>query len=77
MTEGTTDAPLKYLEPTPESGDKYVNADVMLPHGRTLSRVQVIGGNSDADGNPICKSNENTILYSHLYRVDFEDGEVT
>ena len=38
MTEVTSDAPEKDLGPNPEAGDNYVNVDVVLPHGGTLSR---------------------------------------
>ena len=76
-TEGTLDAPDKDLEPTPEVGDNYVNTDFMLPRGSTLSRGRVIECKSDADGKPVGRSNDNPILYSRHYLVDFEDGEVT
>ena len=65
------------LEPTPEVGDKHVYIGVILPYGRTLSRVRVIEHKCDTDGNPIGKANYNPILYSHHYLVYFEDVEVT
>ena len=77
MTEGTTGAPEKDLEPTPECGNKYVNKYVMLTCGGTLSRGQIIEQNRDDDGNPVGRANENTILDSLNYLVDFEYGEVT
>ena len=57
MTEGTLDAPDEDLEPTPEAGDKYVNTDVMLPHGGTLLRGRVIECKRDDNGNPVGRSN--------------------
>ena len=42
IADRTPNAPEEELEPTPEAGDKYVNADVMLPRGGNLSRGQVI-----------------------------------
>ena len=77
MTEGTTVAPEKDLDPTPECGNKYVNAYVMLPREGTLSRVRIIERNRDDDGNTVGRANENTILDSLNYLVDFEYGEVT
>ena len=77
MTDGTPDAPDKYLKPTPESGDNYVNADIMLPRCVTISRGQVIERKCDADGNPVERSNDNPILDSRHYLVQIEYGEVT
>ena len=76
VTKGTPDAPEKDLEPTPKAGDKYMNADVMLIRGGTISMVQVIECNFDDNGNYIGQANDNTIIDSHHYMVQFEDGEV-
>lgn len=65
------------LEPTPEAGDRLINADVLLPRGSTLARGRVIERKRDADGNPIGRAHNNPILDSRQYRVEFDDGEVT
>ena len=73
--EGTADEP--DLEPTPELGDNYLNADVMLPLGDSLARGRVIARKRDSDGTPIGRANDNPILDSRQYAVEFDDGQVT
>ncbi|KAL7523565.1 hypothetical protein ACHAXR_000992, partial [Thalassiosira sp. AJA248-18] len=75
--EGTPDAPDEELEPTPEVGDNYVGVDIMLPRGSTMARGRVIGRKHDADGNVIGRANDNAVLDTREYRVEFADGEVT
>ena len=78
--EGTADevpTPESDLEPTPELGDQYINADVLFPRGGSLARGRVIERKRDSDGNPIGRANANPILDSRHYNVEFEDGEVT
>ena len=71
------DAPDEELEPTPEAGDRYVNADLLLPRGDTLARGRVIGRKRDADGNTVGRAHDNPILDTRQYLVEFNDGEVT
>ena len=61
----------------PEAGDNYVSAYVMLPHGGTLSMGRVIERKRYADGKPVGRANNNSILDSRDYLVYFEDVEVT
>ena len=61
--------------PTPEAGDNYVNASLMLPRGNSLVRGTVIG-RKRARGNPIGNANANPIMDSRVYRVEFDDGDV-
>ena len=49
----------------------------MFPCGGTLSRGRVIECKRDFDGNLVGQANENPIVDSRHYLVDFEDGEVT
>ena len=42
-----------------------------------MARGQVIHQKHDANGNPTGRSNENTILDTHLYEVEFSGGEIT
>ena len=62
--------------PTPEVGDNYVNASLMLPRGNSLARGTVIGRKRDACGDPIGNANANPIKDSRVYRVEFDDGDV-
>ena len=73
MTKETADVTDKDLDPTPETGDKFLNADVMLRCGVTISRVLVIECKRDADGKHVGKSNDKPILDPRHYLVDFED----
>ena len=62
--------------PTPEAGDNYVNASLMLPRGNSLARGTVIGRKRDSRGDPIGNANANPIKDSRVYRVEFDDGDV-
>ena len=53
-----------------------MNAYIMLPRGGTISMGPVIERKCDADGKFVGRSNENTILYSRRYLVEFEYVEV-
>ena len=64
-------------EVTPEWGDQYVNAEILLPRWDKMARGQVICQKHDANGNPIGRSNQNPILDTHLYEVEFPGGEMT
>jgi hypothetical protein len=69
--------PPEELEPTPETGDNYVGVDILLPQGDSLARGRVVSRKRDADGNPIGHANDNAILDTRRYCVEFDDGEVT
>jgi hypothetical protein len=62
--------------PTPEADDNYVNVSLMLPRDNSLARGTVIGQKRDARGGPIGNTNANPIMYSRIYRVEFDDGDV-
>ncbi len=64
-------------EVTPEVGDEYVHASVMLPRGSQLMRGTVKACKWDLDGNPIGWQSDNPILDTWLYDVEFPNGEVT
>ena len=70
--EGTPD---EVLPPTPEVGDNYVGADLMLPRGQGVARCRVVKRSRDNDGQPIGRANDNLILDTREYVVEFEDGE--
>ena len=65
------------LEPTPEAGDNYLTARVMIPRGSSLARESVIGRKRDANDNLVGHANANPILDTRTYLVRFDDGEVT
>eukprot|EP00804_Cyclotella_cryptica_P009101 CCRYP_003177-RA/>CCRYP_003177-RA protein AED:0.23 eAED:0.23 QI:0/0/0/1/1/1/2/0/629 len=71
------DPPDEELDATPEIGDNYVNTEVMLPRGDHMARGKVIRRKRDAEGNPIGRANNNPILDTRQYEVQFADGEVT
>ena len=62
--------------PTPEAGDNYVNASLMLPRGNSLAHGTVIGRKRDARGDPIGNANANPIMDSRVYCVEFDDGDI-
>ena len=62
--------------PTSKVNDDYINASVMLPTRNSYSRGKFIGRKRDADGNSIGRKNDNPILYTSEYCVEFDDGEV-
>jgi hypothetical protein len=55
--------------PTPEAGDNYANAPLMLPRGNSLARRTVIGRKRDARGDPIGNANANPIMDLRIYCV--------
>jgi hypothetical protein len=59
--------------PTPEAGDNYVNASLMLPRGNSLARGTVIGRKRDSRGDPIGNANTNPIMDSRVYCVEFDE----
>eukprot|EP00804_Cyclotella_cryptica_P002927 CCRYP_013278-RA/>CCRYP_013278-RA protein AED:0.25 eAED:0.29 QI:0/0/0/1/1/1/2/0/233 len=71
------DPPDEELDATPEVGDSYVNTEVMLSRGDCMARGKVVRQKRDAEGNPIGRANNNPILDTRQYEVQFADGEVT
>jgi len=61
-------------EPTPEEADEYLTMQVLLPRGDGYQRATVAHRKRDADGNPIGIRNNNPILDTRVYEVEFEDG---
>jgi hypothetical protein len=49
-------------EITPEMGDNYLSAKIMLHHGGTMVKGRVAARKHDRDGNPIGLANVNPIL---------------
>ena len=65
------------LEVTPKAHDNYVDIDLFIPKGGTMSRGHVTARKRDAYGNPKGRANDNPILDTREYTVTFEDGDVT
>ena len=63
--------------PTTDASDNYVNDNVMLPLGKSLSRGLVVERKHDAEGNVMGRANDNTIRDTCQYVVKFDSGEVT
>jgi hypothetical protein len=61
-------------EYTPETFDKYISAEVMLPVGGDLKRAKVTARKQDDNGNPVGLAHNNPILDTRLYEVEFPDG---
>ena len=59
-----------------ETYDKYLLAEVMLPKGDTLVTGHVIHCKHDHGGHLIGEQNNNPILVTHVYEVQFPDGHV-
>ncbi len=64
-------------EVTPKSGDKYIQASIMIPRGNTFTCGTVVSCKRNAEGNIIGHAHDNLILESCIYDVDFADGKVT
>jgi hypothetical protein len=64
-------------EVTPEIGDNYLSAELMLPNGGVMVKGRVTAHKRDWDSNPVGRANDNPILDTRLYIVDFDDGDHT
>ena len=71
--EGTPD---EELPPTPEAGDNYVGALLLLPRSGDLDMAQgkVVKRARGLDGNPMGRASDNPILDTREYVVEFVDG---
>ena len=58
----------------PEVNDNYVGEHFLLPHGNDIVQGRVCKSDWDNDGNHIGRENENPILDSREYVVEFKDG---
>ena len=61
----------------PEVNESYLNVSCMLKIGDRYVRGKVIGRKRDADENTIGRKNNNPILNTREYRVEFDDGRVS
>ena len=64
-------------EITPEMGDNYLSAEIMLPRGGTMVKGRIAARKRNRDCNPIGLANPNPILDTPSYIVHFDDGDQT
>jgi hypothetical protein len=64
-------------EITPEMGDNYLTAEIMLPRGGIMIKGRISACKRDWDGNPVGLANSNPLLDTRSYIVDFDDGNQT
>ncbi len=64
-------------EVTPETGDEYLQASIMIPQGNTFACGTAVSCKHDAEGNIVGSAHDNLILDSCLYGIKFADGKVT
>ena len=61
---------------TPEALDQYLTANVVLPHNDTMQKGYVRARKRDANGNPKGIANNNPLLDTRVYDVEFPDGKI-
>jgi hypothetical protein len=64
-------------EVMPKTGDNYLSAELMLPKGGVLVKGHMTVRKRDRDGNPVVHANDNPILDTRSYIVNFDDGDQT
>jgi hypothetical protein len=65
------------IEVTPETGDTFLGAEILLPRGGVMTKARVTSRKRDMDGNLKGTANNNPILDTREYVVTFDDGDVT
>jgi hypothetical protein len=61
----------------PKIGNNYLSAELMLPKGGVMVKGRVTVRKHDRDGNPVGRANDNPILDTRTFIVDFDDGNQT
>ena len=56
--------------------DRWIHAELHLPQGEEIRSAKVIGRSKDADGNIVGTYDDNPMLNTLSYNVEFSDGEV-
>ncbi len=62
---------------TPEAGDEYIQASIIIPHGNTFAHRTIVSCKCNAEGNIIGCAHDNPILNSCVYDIEFSDSKVT
>ena len=73
--EETPDDIKEALPPTPQSSDNYVGSILQLPRGQSLAQGRFLKRARDNDDNVTGRANENPILDTREYVVEFDDGK--
>jgi hypothetical protein len=60
-----------------EIGDNYFSTELVLPKGGVMVKGRMTACKRDRDGNPVGRTNDNPILDTRSYIVDFDDGDQT
>ncbi len=76
LDDDTTDLDDDHL-PTPDVADNYISAELLLPLGKEMKRGRVVAHKRAANSTPIVHANDNPILDTQVYTVQFNDGDVT
>jgi hypothetical protein len=61
----------------PEIGDNYLSTELMLPKGGVMVKGHVTARKCDWGGNSVGHANDNPILDTRSYVVNFDDGDQT
>ncbi len=64
-------------EADPDTYDRYVGTEVVLPKGNAMINVKVRGRKRQAEGSLLGKAHANPILDTRTYEVEFADGQLT
>ncbi len=64
-------------EVTTEIGDNNLSSELMLPKGGVMVKGCVTVRKRDWDGNPVGRANDNPILDTQSYIINFDDGDQT
>ena len=65
------------LEPTPEVGDHYIGAEILLPSRAKVARGHLVAWIHSARGNIMGRAHMNPILDTRMYKVEIAGGKVT
>ena len=64
------------LELTPEVGNQYIAAEIMLSRGDKMARGHVVAQRHDVSGNIMARAYTNPIMDTRLYQVEFNGVKV-
>jgi len=74
--EGTNEHVPDIDDVTPEEYDSYVGAEVNLPYDGEMKHARVRRRTRNIDGEVCGKANDNPLLDTRMYEVEFEDGRL-
>jgi len=56
--------------------DQYLSAELLVPHQGEMRKGRVIARKRDAHGNPVGVANNNPLLDSRMYEIEFPEGNI-